>query len=593
LLLATLGVSLLWALGIITLCVGHLSVFSIMFLSLVIGVGIDYGIYFLYRYQEEWAPNASIPRALERTAAGTGPGMLLGALTAAGTFFVLMLTDFQGIREFGFVSAVAILTAFLSMVTLLPALLMLASRRRPELTAEPPSESDWLLRLTAHRKTILIATGGLSALGVWGLLGVTFDTNMLKLQARGVESVLWEKRILASAGRSGFTALTTAGGLDELRRKQDAFSRLPSVSEVESLLLLVPEAQAEKMRMIRQFAPVVAAVRVEEPPAREPPALRTPLLILRRRLGLVADGTTDEQVRASVRTLGDKVDRTLAGIERIGPDGVASLQRLQREIYEDFKAKLERFQKNLDPMPVSAGDVPPELRDRYVGRSGRYLLRIHPAVDIWQEAGARRFIEDLRTVDPDVTGPPVTNFEATHLIKRGYFEGTPYALVLVAVISLAILRTLRGTGLALAPVGLGVLWTLGVMRLFGVEFNLANVWALPLIIGTAAEYGLNIYVRFLEGLDRGGPRFPQSVIRGIALSWLTTIAGFGSLMVAHHHGIFTLGLLLTVGSTASLVASVFVLPSMLGSLPDAWLRPSPAIDGREPAGLRCREESRQ
>jgi predicted RND superfamily exporter protein len=214
-------------------------------------------------------------------------------------------------------------------------------------------------------------------------------------------------------------------------------------------------------------------------------------------------------------------------------------------------------------------------------------------VDIWQEAGARRFIEDLRTVDPDVTGPPVTNFEATHLIKRGYFEGTPYALVLVAVISLAILRTLRGTGLALAPVGLGVLWTLGVMRLFGVEFNLANVWALPLIIGTAAEYGLNIYVRFLEGLDRGGPRFPQSVIRGIALSWLTTIAGFGSLMVAHHHGIFTLGLLLTVGSTASLVASVFVLPSMLGSLPDAWLRPSPAIDGREPAGLRCREESRQ
>jgi len=124
-------VSLLWALGIITLCVGHLSVFSIMFLSLVIGVGIDYGIYFLCRYQEEWAPNASIVQALERTADGTGPGMLLGALTAAGTFCVLMLTDFQGIREFGFVSAIAILMAFLSMVTLLPALVMLAGRSCP------------------------------------------------------------------------------------------------------------------------------------------------------------------------------------------------------------------------------------------------------------------------------------------------------------------------------------------------------------------------------------------------------------------------------------------------------------------------------
>jgi len=163
-----------------------------------------------------------------------------------------------------------------------------------------------------------------------------------------------------------------------------------------------------------------------------------------------------------------------------------------------------------------------------------------------------------------VTGPPVTNFEATRLIERGYFEATPYALVLVAIITLAVLRTVWGTALSLAPVVLGVLWTLGVMRLLGLEFNLANVWALPLIIGTAAEYGLNIYVRFVEGIARGGPRFPRSVILGVILSWLTTIAGFGSLMVARHHGIFTLGLLLSVGSTASLIGSVFVLPVLIG-----------------------------
>src|SRR5262249_56902398 len=109
----------------------------------------------------------------------------------------------------------------------------------------------------------------------------------------------------------------------------------------------------------------------------------------------------------------------------------------------------------------------------------------------------------------DVTGPTVTNFEATHLIERGYFEGTPYALVLVAVITLAILRTVRGTVLALVPLVLGVLWTLGVMRLLGLEFNLANVWALPLLLGTAAEYGLNIYPRFIEGLARRRPPLPH------------------------------------------------------------------------------------
>jgi hopanoid biosynthesis associated RND transporter like protein HpnN len=583
LLLATLAASLLWSLGINTLLIGHLSVFSVMFLSLVIGVGIDYGIYFLYRFQEEWALDAPITEAMRRTADRTGPGILLGALTAAGTFFVLILTDFQGIREFGFVSGVSILMAFFSMLTLLPALLVLAGRRRrgfvparSSLSLPDRSESRWLIRLTTYRKTILIVAGALSAVGMWGVLDVTFDHNMLKLQAAGIESVVWEERILASSGRSGFTALSTAGSLDELRRKQDAFSSLPSVSDVESVLMLVPDKQLEKERIIRQFAPLVAGVQVAAPLALEPAALRAPLLVLRRRLALAGESIADERMRANVQRLREKVERTVAALGGARPDTFGSLGRLQGQLHDDFVDKLERFKKSLDPQPVRAGDAPPELRERYIGRSGRYLLRIHPAVDIWQEAGARRFIEDLRRVDPDVTGPPVTKFEATHLIERGYFQGTPYALVLVAAITFAVLRTVRGTALSLAPVVLGVLWTLGVMRVLGLEFNLANVWALPLIIGTAAEYGLNIYVRFREGIEGGGPRFPESVILGVILSWLTTIAGFGSLMVAHHHGIFTLGLLLSVGSTASLGGALFVLPVLIG----LFVKP-PMANGRQ------------
>jgi hopanoid biosynthesis associated RND transporter like protein HpnN len=569
LMLATLGVSLFWALGIITLCIGHLSVFSVMFLSLVIGIGIDYGIYFLYRCQEERALGGPVAQALERTADRTGPGMLLGAFTAAGTFFVLMLTDFQGIREFGFVSGVAVLMAFLSMLTLFPALLALERRRPPRRTPRRPmggpADSGWLLRVAAWRKAVLTVASALTVAGVWGILGVTFDHNMLRLQAKGVESVTWEQRILASAGRSGFAALTSADSVEELRRKHDAFERLPSVSEVESVLLLVPDEQPEKIRIIRQLAPLVAAVRTATPPAHAPIALQSPLLVLRRRLGIALDGLGDDaEARASVQRVRDKVDRAVARLDRAGHDELESLRRLQGELAGDFSAALERFQQSLDPPLVRAGEAPPELRERYVGRSGRYLLRLLPAVNIWQEAGARRFIEDLRSVDPDVTGPAVTNFEATHLIERGYFEGTAYALVLVAVVSLAILRTARGAALALAPVVLGVLWTLGGMRLLGLEFNLANVWALPLILGTAAEYGLNIYVRYREGVDDGGPRFPRTVVAGVTLSWLTTVAGFGSLMVARHHGIFTLGLLLSIGATASVVAALFVLPVLLG-----------------------------
>ncbi|MEK7836763.1 MAG: MMPL family transporter, partial [candidate division NC10 bacterium] len=120
LMLAVLAVSLAWSMGVITLTVGHLTIFSVMFISIVGGIGIDYGIYFLFRYEEEIFLGRNLKEALELTAARSGPGMLLGALTAGGTFFVLMLTDFRGIQELGFIAGSSILLAWVSMMTFFP-----------------------------------------------------------------------------------------------------------------------------------------------------------------------------------------------------------------------------------------------------------------------------------------------------------------------------------------------------------------------------------------------------------------------------------------------------------------------------------------
>ena len=94
--LVVLSLSLCWSIGVATLVIGHLSLFSVMFISIVIGIGIDYGIYFLFRYEEELFLGRNLREAIEITAARTGPGMLLSAVTAAATFYVLTLTDFRG-----------------------------------------------------------------------------------------------------------------------------------------------------------------------------------------------------------------------------------------------------------------------------------------------------------------------------------------------------------------------------------------------------------------------------------------------------------------------------------------------------------------
>ena len=166
-------------------------------------------------------------------------------------------------------------------------------------------------------------------------------------------------------------------------------------------------------------------------------------------------------------------------------------------------------------------------------------------------------------MDPDVTGAPIITYEAIGYMERAYFQGTAYAFILVGLLAALMIRRGKETLLALLPLVLALLWTIGLMRVFQLQFTMANVWGLPLIIGASAEFGLNVVVRYIEGRDHGGPLIARSTIMAVALNGVTTMVGLGSLMIAQHRGIFGLGLLLTIGSFCALLASLVVLPVIL------------------------------
>ena len=571
LMLGVLAVTLAWSMGVITLTVGHLTLFSVMFISIVVGIGIDYGIYYLFRYEEEIFLGRSLREALEHTAARTGPGMLAGALTAAGTFFVLMLTDFRGIQELGFIAGIAILIAWVGMITLFPAILVLVDRRhadrprgqRPRAHQLERIRVPLLDRVVGYPRTVLIGAGILTAFSLWAVTRVGFDYNVLNLQAKGTESVAWERRILSSTGHSGFNALSSASSLEELRARQAAFEKLPSVSETDSVLRVIPDDQPEKIELIKSFAPLVAPIRVGRSSTVDLDRLKQALADIKRRFDVVAV-EAGAKLPAEIRVVRDKTIEVQRLLTRSNRDSAeAALNYLQAQLYRDFVNKFYTLQRNLNPTSVTIKDVPEELRRKFIGENGRFLIQVHPKVDIWEKAGAAEFVRDLRTVDPDITGPPIITYEATLLMERAYLTGSVYAFVLVGGLSILMIRRMRESMLGLVPMVLGVLWTVGLMHVFGIKFNLANIWGLPLIIGTAAEFGLNVILSHLEGRPHGGPLVARSAVLGVALNGITTMVGFGSLMIASHQGIFSLGLLLTLGSACGLVAALIVLPVVL------------------------------
>jgi hopanoid biosynthesis associated RND transporter like protein HpnN len=592
--LGVLALSLCWSIGVATLVVGHLSLFSVMFISIVVGIGIDYGIYFLFRYEEELFLGRSLREAIATTARRSGSGMLIGAVTAAGTFYVLAATDFRGLRELGFIAGSAILLAWVAMMTVFPATLVLIDRRRgdragrtmPRAMALEHMRVPFVDHVAGHPRTVLTLAAIISLLAVWGALKVRFDYNLLNLQSKGTESVVWERRILETAGRSGFAALASATSLEELRKKHDAFAKLSTVSEVDSALLLIPDDQAAKRKIIADFAQLVAPVRIGRPRAVEIDRLIQALDTLHRRLGIASseapEGETKTKLAASVRN----IERLILRLRQSEPEATTPpLSLLQYQIYRDFLLNFQRLQSNLNPREVGLRDMPAELRQKFVSQAGGlFLIRINPAVDIWELEGARRFVEELRRVDPDVTGTPVITYETIMLMERSYRQATVYAIVLVAVVSFLLLRRVRETLLSLVPLGLGLLWTVGLMPLVGLKFTMGNIFGLPLILGTAAEFGLNVVLRFMEGRDHGGPLIARSTVMAVLVNGLSTIVGFGSLMIADHRGIFGLGLLLTIGMVTSLIATLAVLPVLLRlTHPAPPPLPAPRIAPEAPA----------
>jgi len=589
--LAVLALSLLWSLGVITLTVGHLTVFSVMFISIVVGLGIDYGIYVLFRHDDEVALGRGVAAALDITAARTGPGILLGALTAAATFYVLLLTDFHGVQELGFIAGTSLLAAFVSMLTVFPALLLLMGRRRASQGRSDVGSSVATRREGAtlieslSRRPVPVLAGAVivTALSLSSARTVAFDYNLLHLQARDTESMMWEEQIIRAQARSSFAALSTAASLDELRRKRDAFARLPSVADVDSALLVIPEEQSAKLKIMGDFAPLIAGLRIGSPPGVDLGRLDAALAALKRRIDIAiaeARGAgPGGGLTAISRQLAELVE-ALRSTDR--PRAEAALTAYQSAVAGDFIDKLRLLRSsNAGDRGITPDDVPAEIRRKFISDGGRFLLQIHPKVNVWDREGALRFVGELRSVDPEVTGTPVIVYESVVRMERAYRQGTLYALGLVSLISALMIRRLRYTVLALTPLVLGSLWAMGLMHLFDLELNLANVWGAPLIIGASAEYGVNVVTRLMEARERGGPLFPRSTTMAVALNGLTTIAGFGSLLVARHRGIQSLGLLLTLGSAVSLIASLVVLPALIRLVEPAAEKESAAA-GRDP-----------
>jgi predicted RND superfamily exporter protein len=240
----------------------------------------------------------------------------------------------------------------------------------------------------------------------------------------------------------------------------------------------------------------------------------------------------------------------------------------------------------LDGDRMSLRDALPDgVRQRFVSPGGKFMVMLHPRNDVWELEPMREFINDLRAVDPHVTGVPITHFESLVEMRQAFMRMAYLALGCVALLMWLDFRSIRDTILAMIPLGFGMLWTFEAMGLFHISFNLANFFSVPIILGLGVAGSVQILHRYHEG---GPTRLHLGATRkAVILTSLTTIIGFGALMLATHRGLRSLGFAMFIGISACLVSSIVILPALLALLERrGWKQPA----GRE--GFDRRHESR-
>ena len=121
-------------------------------------------------------------------------------------------------------------------------------------------------------------------------------------------------------------------------------------------------------------------------------------------------------------------------------------------------------------------------------------------------------------------------------------------------------RRLAEVLLGLAVLLLSGLCLLATMSLAGWSWNLLNLMALPLMLGTGVDYSIFMQLALRRhGGDLDAVR--RSIGRALLLCGGTAIAGFGSLAWSSNAGMASLGKVCAVGIAANMLISVCLLPA--------------------------------
>ena len=526
----TAAIIITFGLGAITY--GTLSAASTGFAALLAGLGLDFMTVLYERFVDERNRGADVTSAVRTLMRHTLPGVIVGALTTAATFYAFLATEFRGMTELGFLTGSGILIFLLCVIFVFPAVLILIERRRGskrELRVHALG-SGAVVRASLRRPKAVIVFWVVVVI-ITGILGrkVTFNDSLQGLRATGNDAVKMQEEVTRRFGQSfdammyGVRGATSSEVVAKTAAAMPDFEQMTkngTIGSYQSITTFVPDEAQQRI--------VIERLRSGEQDAFSFARIQSTF-----HAALVENGFRPEAYAEVLplfaQAFAQRQPLTIETLERIG----------LQDAVQRFLKKTDRGFLSIVYVYPATGKWP-----RFLPKEMQDFRRKHPEGVL---TGVNLISETLRTI---------TSSDATRASLLG--------LVLVFGLVWIGFRSFARACFVFVPFIAGCTCMLGFMATAQIEFNFMNVFVGLMLVGTATDYAVYMLQRYDESPEDFKEN-AQETGRAVVLAALMSIIGFASFAISHYPGVRSIGLASVVGIALSCLASITLLPALLST----------------------------
>lgn len=504
--------------------VGGFNIISAFSFTILYGLGIDFSIHLLGRFSEQAEQSSSTEEALMKSMPVVMPSIFCGAITTVAAFFSLIMIDFKGFSDFGLAAALGVSTSFLAIMIFFPAIVFFFDRMKP--LRIKARTTDFLASVyTALSKksstvfAVFLIITALAAVSVkFGKIEYNFDN--LSFPGKYDESITnhyrdAQKKAKTDAISTGLPSFIVTNSAEEtedatrtLTRMKNEKSTSIELKDLISIYTFLPENQDEKIKIIKDIK-----------------------RLIERKINLFSDSEIEKY---------NKEFRPYLEVS-----SVMEKEKLPDWIMDKLSLKdgsSDRF------IMVALGGNKSDVNDvmKIIGEFGT----IRGNINNYKLLGSYMLLSEIKKV-----------------IEYHVPLAIVFAFCAVFIVLVLLYRSIINAFVVFLPLAAGILWMILVAVCCGIKFNVFNMIIIPTVIGTGIDSAIHIYYRYRSAPDKMIENL-KNTGGSVFYSSLTTLVGFGSVALAKHKGLQSIGIMASIGIVMVTLVNLLFFPVIIRWIAD-------------------------